>query len=194
MHNNKGNDETLWCAARDGDAQAFAALFDRYWSKLYSTAFHYLKDKEAASDVVHDLFLNLWLKRSHLEINSFSHYLTAAARYAVYKRLKARNNLRVVYTEGLVDQHSELAHNEGLRKLQTQELGRQVELLLEGLPTRCKEIFLLSRRELLSNDEIARRLQISKRTVENQLTTALKHLRPSLKHLHLLLLLASKLY
>jgi RNA polymerase sigma-70 factor (ECF subfamily) len=72
--------------------------------------------------------------------------------------------------------------NDGELNIHYQDLEKSVDKELEELPRRCKEIFTLSRREQLSNDEIAIRLDISKRTVENQLTHALRHLRLSMRH------------
>jgi RNA polymerase sigma-70 factor (ECF subfamily) len=72
--------------------------------------------------------------------------------------------------------------NDGELNIHYQDLEKSVDKELEELPRRCKEIFTLSRREQLSNDEIATRLDISKRTVENQLTHALRHLRLSMRH------------
>ena len=68
-------------------------------------------------------------------------------------------------------------------------MERSLTAYLGQLPARCREIFLLSRTQQLSNHEIADRLGISKRTVENQITAALQHLKLSLKHLMLLVLL-----
>jgi RNA polymerase sigma-70 factor (ECF subfamily) len=80
--------------------------------------------------------------------------------------------------------------NDGELNIRYQELEKSVDRELEELPRRCKEIFTLSRREQLSNDEIASRLDISKRTVENQLTYALRHLRLSMRHFLVLILYA----
>ena len=72
--------------------------------------------------------------------------------------------------------------NAGDEKMLIAEMDRKVKISLEELPGRCREIYLLSRQEQLSITEIAQKLNISKRTVENQLTIALKHLRTMLKY------------
>lgn len=84
------SDAELWSAICQDDKKAFDALFERYWTLLYNTAYAYLKDDDAASQIVHDIFLNLWQKRQVYEIQSFRSYLSTAARYHVYKVLKAR--------------------------------------------------------------------------------------------------------
>jgi RNA polymerase sigma-70 factor (ECF subfamily) len=83
-----------------------------------------------------------------------------------------------------------VAMNDGELNIHYQDLQKSMDRELEELPRRCKEIFTLSRSEQLSNDEIDTRLDISTRTVENQLTHALRHLRLSMKHFLVLFLFA----
>jgi RNA polymerase sigma-70 factor (family 1) len=181
------SDLLLWDAIRKDNDTAFRILFDRYWSKLYATCFYHLHDKEACSEIVHDIFLQLWLKRHQLEITSFQHYVTTAARYNVYKRFQQRDK-QVLYLDTL---HSESAiQNEGEENLRFKELNSSVEGHLQELPERCREIFHLSRREHFSISEIAERLGISKRTVENQITRALQHLRHTMGDMYIFALIS----
>lgn len=147
------------------------------WELVYKKAFSYLHDTEAAGEIVNDIFLNIWLKSDVLDIITFKNYLTAAARYRIYNHLKAKKKLALSYVEDyetLIDkQTSILPENPFI----SSEIYQQVYRLLEHLPKRCKEIFLLSRISHLSNSEIADKLEISKRTVENQISIAVKHLR-----------------
>lgn len=175
-------DAELWSAICQDDKKAFDALFERYWSLLYNTAYAYLKDEDAASQIVHDIFLNLWQKRQRYEIQSFKSYLTTAARYHVYKALKARKAANIVYVEDYADlEHGGQSRNAGDDNIRSLELERAVQDSLGKLPKRCREIYSLSRTDQMSNAEIAEKLSISKRTVENQLTTALQYLRNALK-------------
>ena len=175
-------DSELWEAVRLGDTQAFDALFDRYWRVAYSTAFAYLKDKEACTEVVHDIFLNIWRKRAEFEIQCFKSYLTSAARYHVYKKLRQKKAIPVLYVE---DYEGIMAVQQGINSgdenIAYLDLENSVRTSLKKLPQRCREIFVLSRMDHLTNDEIARQLGISKRTVENQITSALQYLRSILK-------------
>jgi len=184
MSLNKCTDAELWEAICNNDKKAFDVLFERYWTAIYNTAFAYLKDGDAASEIVHDIFLNIWQKRHQYEINSFKTYLTTAARYHVFKVLKARKAENIVFVEDYTQLDSlNKADNKGSENIQTQELKAEIEASLTQLPKRCREIFSLSRSSELSNDEIAEKLNISKRTVENQLTVALQYLRSVLKFL-----------
>lgn len=183
MSLNVCTDAELWTAICRDDKKAFDALFERYWTLIYNTAYTYLKDEDSASQIVHDIFLNLWRKRQEYEINSFKGYLSTAARYHVYKALKARKATNIIYVEdyALLD-NGQQSRNQGEENINTGELENALENTLGRLPKRCREIFTLSRTDQMSNDEIAEKLSISKRTVENQLTTALQYLRNALKY------------
>lgn len=183
------SDETLWEAIVADDAKAFALLFERHWSRIYTTAFNYLKDKEACSEIVHDIFLNLWLKRDHLHITSFPNYLKAAARYHVYKHIRTSQATPLQFTDNWERGSTATSINLGDEQMRQEELDAKLNLCLEQLPKRCREIFILSRTNHLTNDEIAAQLGISKRTVENQITYALQFLRESFKDISCLVIL-----
>jgi RNA polymerase sigma-70 factor (ECF subfamily) len=186
MHNSHISDSELWLAVRHDDEHAFAMLFDRYWVRLYKTALRYLKDRENSEEVVHDVFLNIWNRRRQLEIESVPNFLLSAIRYQVYNRMRTSkppvtlvlNDLEMGY---LPD------YNQSDHRIKNQELLLELSRYLEKLPKRCQEIFYLSRMDNLSNQEIAGRLGISKRTVENQITMALKHLRSCFRQASIIL-------
>ena len=181
MHRHYPTDHVLWDSILNGDHNAFAVFFDRYWEQVYTTVYRYLRDEGASKEITHDIFLNIWLKRDHLRILSFSAYLRAAGRYHVYKYLKSAKAQPVTHPENLEAYSQHTSGNEGDENLRYRELENSVEEFLHTLPKRCREIFILSRRQHLTNDQIAGKLGISKRTVENQLTHALHHLRTLLK-------------
>lgn len=181
------SDKILLNRMREGDQASFNTLFDRYWETLYSTVFTVYSDREVCSEIVHDIFLNLWLRREKLQIESFKAYILASARYHVYRHVKNARRNSLEYRDDL-EYSSRVSMNDGELNIRYQELEKSVDRELEELPRRCKEIFTLSRREQLSNDEIASRLDISKRTVENQLTHALRHLKLSMRHFLVLIL------
>lgn len=181
MSEKSSSDELLFNLMKKGDLDAFNILFERYWKRLYATVYSLCSDHETCSEIIHDIYLNLWLKREKLQIGNFKGYITASARYQVYRHLKNVTKSSLEYRDDL-EFVNQVAVNEGESNIHYRELERKVEEELEELPKRCKEIFTLSRKEQLTNDEIAKRLDISKRTVENQLTYALRHLRVSLRH------------
>lgn len=174
------------------DEQAFTQLFDRHWSRVYTVSFKYVKDQELAMEITHDIFLNIWKKRHKLTINSFQNYAVTAASYHGMRKNREKKTLTIKYIEDyqldgqLVLSPDSISYNDGHEKMMVEELDEKIKNSLEGLPKRCREIYKLSRQENLSITEIASKLDISKRTVENQITIALKHLKSLLSNAMLL--------
>lgn len=185
-------DQELWQAICRDDAKAFNTLFYRYWQLIYSLAAVYLKDPDASAQLVHDVFLSIWQKRKLYQIRSFKSYLCAAARHLVFKRLKAQKNGLLFYIENY-ENTARLMHtgNQGESGMIYQELEKDLEASLHRLPKRCREIYILSRTNELSNQEIALSLGISRRTVENQLTAALQFIRTNMHYSAVLILFYS---
>lgn len=172
-------DSNLWVNVASDSTRAFATLYNRHWIKLYSTVKYYLKDEFAAREVTQDVFVTLWTKRKSLDIKNFESYIHAAARYHVFTHLKKAKLNCVDYIDQFTECDSLTVYNTVDDKLGCNDLETEISDLLKSLPRRCAEIFLLSRMESFTNDEIAQKLNISKRTVENQITIALRHIRLS---------------
>ena len=156
MPANLPSDATLLNLIKAGDLDSFNILFERYWEKLFATVFSVCPDTEVCSEIVHYIFLNLWLKREKLQIEYFQGYITASARYQIYRHLKNIKRKSIEYREDL-DFGNLVAVNDGESNIRYRELEKKVEEELEELPSRCREIFTLSRMQQLSNDEIADR-------------------------------------
>jgi RNA polymerase sigma-70 factor (family 1) len=180
-------DTELWEAIKLDDKKAFNMLFERYWSVMYTSAYNHLRDTELSANAVHDVFVNIWEKRGIFEITSVKNYLTSSARYHVYKSLKERKRSTVMYVDHYNEEVTTPDENSAENKLTRLDVENAVGEHLLKLPKRCREIFLLSRMQHMSNDEIAIQLGISKRTVENQITHALKYLRMHLDKIAILL-------
>jgi len=187
------SDSDLLESIRDDDKKAFSILFYRYSSAMYGKSYAYIRDAEVCEQIVHDVFLTIWSNRKTLQILSVKGYLTAAARYRVYKHLNAAKIVPIDYKENLEVLDGFLVENTGYDDLAYKDLEVEVDSYLAALPKKCREIFLMSRKQTLSNEEIAIKLGISKRTVENQITHALKHLRLSLKHIMIWVLILTSL-
>lgn len=188
MFRNLKSDSDLWNDIRNDDGLAFDVLFNRYWARLYKMAFRQLNDEAASLEIVHDIFISLWKRRKELEIQAFPNFLVTAIRYQVYSRLKSPK-LSLVYKADFNESEHSSELNSGDMRLRDFELQHELDVYLNQLPKRCHEIFQLSRIEHLSNQDIAERLGVSKKTVENQLTAALKHLRIAFKNIASFILL-----
>lgn len=160
-----------------GDDCALTAIYKKYWQQLYLSAYNVLKDKQACEDIIQELFIKLWNNRNSIEIAvSLKGYLYAAVRYEVYRQIRAGAATGDLF-DALVDLlQAPVAHND----IEYKELVLQVSDVVGTLPQKCREVYKLSREEYLSHKQIASRLNISTKTVENHLTKALRQLRTSL--------------
>jgi RNA polymerase sigma-70 factor (family 1) len=168
------DNDLIHCIAR-GDQRAFATLFDRHWKKLYHTAFNIVEDRDAAEDIVQDCFISLWEKSSHKHIDNVGGYLFKSVKYACFMHLRSG-----AISRKHLDHINRLAFDNSTEEnFYVQELQEVLDSSIATLPEKCREIFYLSRFEFLPNKQIARQLQISPKTVENQITKALRILRLS---------------
>ncbi|TFF36944.1 RNA polymerase sigma-70 factor [Mucilaginibacter psychrotolerans] len=168
-------DADLLALLRLDDRKAFEILYKKYSPKLYYAAYNLFRDRDVCEDLVQELFIDLWAKRSELKITSLEWYLKVAIknRVLVYIRTQ-RATLDVSAIEALAEKYSADS------RLLQNDISRVLEDNVARLPEKCRQIFTLSRKEYLSNKEIAIRLGISVKTVENQMTIALRYLRNGL--------------
>lgn len=162
-----------------GDAGAFDQLFRDFYKYLVVIAYQYLKDEHASKDAVQEVMCDLWRRRDVIQIE---HSLKYFLRRAVINRClaTARKNNRISLQEdaGINETTSD---NETEAAYQMKELNEVLEGAYAKLPERCLLIFKMSRQEGLSHKEIAAKLDISTKTIENQMTKALKIIRVALK-------------
>lgn len=173
----KMNDSVLLDRLAAGDEHALNEIYMLYWQDLFVCAYNVLKDKAACEDIVQDLFLQLWQKRATLQITtSLRAYLYTAVRYNVFRLIRTGKVRNVLFDEAA----ERMAANTTEFIMAEKDITKQVARVVAGLPDKCREVYKLSREEQLSHKEIASRLNISTKTVENQLTIALKRVRASL--------------
>ncbi|TGD79428.1 RNA polymerase sigma factor [Hymenobacter wooponensis] len=180
-------DEALVRALQADDKLAFAEIYERYWEQLLGVAYRKLNSREAAEEVVQDLFAALWLKRHTHSIQTLHPYLLTAVKYRVIDVLKARLT-QATYLERSRLQIVPEDHSTE-ETVAADDLSLALLDSLMQLPEHTREVFRLSRLEHQSVPEIAVRLNISRKTVEYHLTRALKVLRVSLRDFLALLLL-----
>lgn len=155
------------------DEQAFDALFEHYSALIYRFAYSYLKSRPDAEEIVQECFLKIWEKRRHLRVDMpLKAYLFTTAHNAILNQLRQQQqrNRFQAYSAGLAPGH---VGNE----VEFKELESLYRAALEQLPSKRREIFILSRQQGLSYPEIAQQLNLSVKTVEAQMTQALKFLR-----------------
>jgi RNA polymerase sigma-70 factor (ECF subfamily) len=182
-------DQQQISALATGDITAFEMLFKTYYKPLCNYAYTFIPDKDEAEEIVQSTFLSVWEKRTTLQIQTtVKPYLYAMVRNAC---------LNVIKHEKIKQRHvgEELAlgerHSESVAQyVYTSELEKQIHKAMEKLPEQCRLVFKLSRFEELKYAEIAGQLNISVKTVENQMGKALRIMRDQLKdYLPLLIML-----
>jgi RNA polymerase sigma-70 factor (ECF subfamily) len=165
---------------KQGDAKAFDDLFKKYASRLYKFSLKYLKSEEEAEEVVQEVFLYIWDKRGGLNPEkSFNAYIFTIAYNIVRKYFikKSRDN---AFKDDLI--YSLLEQENNLEKIiEYKFLLQKVETIIESLPEKRKKIFLMNKYEGIAVKLIAKELNISPNTVENQLATAKKQILEELR-------------
>lgn len=163
---------------KNDDKKGLTLVYDAYWKSLFISSYNLLKNKELCEEIVQDVFVDLWNNRKKIEIKISLHsYLYACTRYKVFEQFRKQKIVTVDLYEDL-ENRSQYSTPE--TKILHEELVSQIEAVVSKLPEKCKNVYILSRYEQLSHKEIALKLSISTKTVENHITFALKALRSSL--------------
>lgn len=171
--NTNSYDILLLKLIKQGDQIAFRHLFYQYADSLERFITYYIHDREKSQDLVLDIFTYIWENRQNFEIKlTLKAYLFQVARNKSFTYI--RDKKIPVYLEEM--EGMEIVQNYD-SELELQELHHLIEEAVSLLPDKCREIFRKSREENLTNKEIAGQLHISEKTVEGQITIALKKIR-----------------
>ncbi len=166
------NEKEILDRISEGDEKAFLELFRYYFPRVKTLIGSIVTEMPAVEDLTQDIFVKIWLMRASLpDIRSFGAYLYRMSRNATLSFCKSRG-VTVPFPEEL-DIEVPSVYEDYVRYETESRIFRGVE----DLPSKRRRIFLMSREEGLSNAEIAERLNISPKTVENQITLALRQLR-----------------
>ncbi|RAJ87294.1 RNA polymerase sigma-70 factor (ECF subfamily) [Chitinophaga dinghuensis] len=176
------NNDILWMERlRDNDAAAFTEIYEAYREKLLALAFNRLSDIQAAEDIVQDVFISLWNQRHNHQINNAGAYLATAVKYKILDRFRREQLLRQYQQVYSTDMP--VPSNAPDAALQFKHIQQLLQEEVNKLPEKCRLIFQYSREQGMPVKEIAQTLNISHKTVENQITKALRHLKGNIKHL-----------
>lgn len=172
-------DQQLVQLLNENSEQAVELLFRKYYSFLCRSAFRILPDESIVEDLVQEVFYELWRRRGQLQINvSLKAYLR---RSIMNRALNYLRDNRKVFSEE-EEKAASLPDNlpEPGQQLEAAQLQELIDRVIDGLPERCRIVFVLSRFEEMSYQEIAEELGISAKTVEHQISKALRLLRDAL--------------
>ena len=178
------NHEVLLEALQKGEEKAFVYLFDRYYEGLLNYAGRIVRETELAHDLVQETFCKLYEDHVNLNIHlSVKSYLYKSVYNSSLNEIKYQKAVNNYADRELLDFYfSEIVQTpEAELALQNEDIRKALEEAINKLPERCREVFVLSKVEELSNKEIAEKLNISVKTVEVQMTKALSRLREELE-------------
>lgn len=167
-----------------GNHDAFEAVFITYYSKVKAFIYGYIKSETDAEELAEELFVNLWM--NHRSINtskSFDSFLHTIARNSAINFLKHKYVHDAYLSNAPMQECSSTSEEDLIAK----ELGLLIDETVEKMPEQRKKIYQLSRNEGLNNEEIAARLNTTKRNVESQLSLALREIRKVISCFFLLL-------
>jgi RNA polymerase sigma-70 factor (ECF subfamily) len=165
---------------KKGNVVLYEQLFKHYYEHLVYFSYRYVKDEQIAEDVVHDVFVNIWNNRNKLDFTlNFKSYLYSAVKNQSLKYIQRNKNFNDVDIEVIIVQKKDLPDNIAINN----ELEKAISKAISELPEKRREIFCMHRFDNLTYSEIALTLDISVKTVETQMSRALKYLRQQLKYL-----------
>ena len=173
------NEKKLLEDISNSNEKAFEKLFHTYYGYLCSYASKIVQDDVAAEEIVQDFFVKLWEKREQIVIEtSVKNYLFSSVKNSALNELK-HNKIKDIYARSVLSGYRKNAGEAS--NFYEIDLAEKIEESIQSLPEKRREIFRLSREEGLKYREIAEKLTISVKTVETQMSLALRHLRDKLK-------------
>ena len=169
------------------DKPAFELLFENYFEVLCRFAFGYIKDRDASQEIVQDVFINLWNKRETIDPDrQVKSYLYTSVKNRCLNYIRDNKKFRSFYLDVEVEMEIPDTNPDLFSENETKI---KIENALDKLPEKCRQVFELSRFEEMKYKDIADNLGISVKTVEVQISKALRILREELKEFLMILIL-----
>ena len=171
---------------QQGSHQAFHQVFVAFYPKVFAFAMGFLKNTHDAEDNSQTVFIKLWTHREKLaNVHDLDAYLYTITKNTVLNYIASQKAFTIDIS---TVRDLEANHHSAQQQIEAQDLQLLIEMIVENMPTQRQTVYRMSREQGLSNDEIAERLGLQKKTVENHLNLALGEIRKMLKILILLLL------
>lgn len=185
-------DQELITLLKNGDRDAFAEIYKRYWTVMYMHALKMLRDEDDARDIIQETFTSLWLKRECISSDAnLAGYLFISTKNKVLD-LVARKRVRLDYLDSLAA-FAEANCDQTLERIEEKEIMAALEKEIAQLPLKMKQIFEMRIHQHFTYKEIADQLDISDKTVKKQIGNAIRIIRPKLNHLSAIVLILSGL-
>ncbi len=182
------SDSELALRISGGQKSAYQELFERYAPRIYKFSFSYLKNKADSEELVQEVFLKIWEKREMLDHSkNVKSLIFKIAVNTIYDFIR-RKNIENTFSD-FTKANSEVKSDNTWQSVIYEDMKQNLQGLVEQLPIQQQKIFHLSKTEGLSNKEIAVKLNLSKRTVENHLYRAISYLKEHFKEESIIALL-----
>ena len=174
------NTEEIIRRLKRDDKSAMDELFQYYYPRLYHFSRSILKIENEIDDILQDVFVKIWLNRHKISnAETFNSYIFTITKNEVLNFLRSKMRDQNFKDELLLRSVAEEYQSQNL--VEFNEIKAGIDKIVEGLPEKRRQVFILSRTEGLSNKEIAQQMNISEKTVEDHITHAIKHLKRAMK-------------
>lgn len=168
-------DDNLLLLLKEGDASAYDQLYYRYWKKLYSHVHLRVDDREAAKDIVQNLFINIWDRRGSLHVKgNLEAFLFGAAKLQVLNYFRSAALKQKILQQALYQM--QLVESSAEERMFCSDLEKTINAAIDEMPDTMRQIFLMKNNDH-SVAEIASELGLSDRTVYNNASEAVKRIR-----------------
>jgi len=174
----QSDEKVLFENIKKGHLQSFETVFHQYYGMLCSFAENYTKNPDSAEEIVQDIFVRFWEKREQLNIEfSLKNYLLRSVKNQCLNYIKHEK----IQQKHILSTNAKHESNDSFEdNFLGIELAEKIEESISSLPEKRREIFRLSREDGLKYHEIANKMNISVKTVETQMSLAIKYLRTKL--------------
>ena len=187
------SDIVLWDAYKNGDREAFSAIFRKYYSPLFLYGSKIMQDQTALEDCIQELFLELWKSRSQVEVKSVKAYLFKSLKYKIYRQLSQRRIHSEVFLKE--DMVFELSHDSFM--VHREEESERAKLLIQAfdqLSNRQKEVIYLKYYLGLSYDEVSEIMEINYQVARNLLYLAIRSMKKMISMVKFLIFILSLIH
>lgn len=175
-------DQQLLELLSNDSPKAMEIIFRRHFAGMVQVVNRMIHDQGRAEDLVQDVFLKFWKQKDQLNIKiSLKAYLRRSCVNACLDDIRKQKKMQIVNTETILP-IAATTQPDAVKQLENSELEHLINETIDSLAPKCRSVFILSRKEQLSNKEIAEKLDVSLKTVEAHITTALKKLRTVIKN------------
>ncbi|WP_103865048.1 RNA polymerase sigma factor [Aquimarina sp. I32.4] len=176
----KKNEDYFWVQLKGKNQKAFSSFFDKYYSRLFSIAFKSISDREECAAILQETFSKFWSKLDDIkpEKKYMESYIVRILKNKIIDYYRKKKN-KFIYLDELSFEIEDI-HEEHSNDL-NEEIYQKIQIIIENLPPKVRDVFCLSRMNGYTYPEIAKEKNISIKTVEAHITKALKILRQDLK-------------